>query len=354
MPKSKYLAIIDTLGHARIELEPGLPKLEYRLLCVGRGLPVEGYPAVPLDPAHSESLERPAVVTSAPLPWPDCYVHTLEAFTACISRLHKSPQNVVSISKQDLHAVLKYSVYDQYRHGQEKVAAYEAAQAARPAASQPAYPDDVDASPAHSVHSYSSSSASGSGSDSGRTASPFQPRRMDLHMEMWLDLNAGHKLSDPKLLTSELDQLESIEKDWAMRIAHEIVTKRPRTSAWLRGVDAAGDPETADVAPPVVAGGVGTEDIDIGPEDAIEHRIERAAKSLEGYPPAKSNPHYPKVRTSTTATWSAKASALRTRTWDLAQALASRVSMFLMSLAKGFAGGTRGRSPKPKKRPDNA
>ncbi|KZV88525.1 hypothetical protein EXIGLDRAFT_174710 [Exidia glandulosa HHB12029] len=255
MPRSKYLAIIDTLGHARLELEPGLPKLEYRFLCVGRGLPVEGYPAVPIDPAHAESLERPAVVPSTPLPWPDCHVHTLEAFTACISRLHKSPRNVVSITKQDLHAVLKHCVYDQYRYGQEKVAAYEAAQAARadaPPTSQPAADDkvnDVDALPAHSAHSYSSSSnasASGSGSGSRRTASPFQPRRMDLHMEMWVDLDAGHELSDPKLLTSELDQLESIEKEWAMRIAHEIVTKRPRTSAWLRGVDAAGDPDTAE------------------------------------------------------------------------------------------------------------
>ncbi|KZV88526.1 hypothetical protein EXIGLDRAFT_772639 [Exidia glandulosa HHB12029] len=354
MPKSKYLAIIDTLGHARVELQPGLPKMEYLFFCVGRGLPPDAESAVAIHPAAGTAA-RPALVPSKPLPWPDCYVHTIESFEAVISRIHQHTP-ITAISRADVGTLSDYATDDEFR-----VSHAAAAAAAAAAAKAGPHPGDIDTPASEpSVVDYSAASATSTSSVESPTSptaalgperppSPHQPQRMDLHMEMWLDLDAGHELSDPKLLTSELALLQSIEKEWAQRIAYDIVTKRPRTSAWLDNMAAAGELDDADALQ--VNDGAEAEDVDIGPEDAIEHRIERAENDVKGYPPSKPGPSQHRGDDEAHSGSIRRVFAIAVRVSRAAQALAFRILNSMHALVRRIVTAMQGRSRDPEKDP---
>ncbi|KZV88736.1 hypothetical protein EXIGLDRAFT_772405 [Exidia glandulosa HHB12029] len=70
---------------------------------------------------------------------------------------------------------------------------------------------------------------------------PFQPRRMDPHMEMWLDMNVAHELAHPQHLFWDYRHLRAIERAFQKRFAMYHLANEPQTSEWLRGVVAAGE-----------------------------------------------------------------------------------------------------------------
>ncbi|KZV88523.1 hypothetical protein EXIGLDRAFT_174654 [Exidia glandulosa HHB12029] len=226
MPKSKYLGIIDTLGHAGVELDVGLPKMEYTFFCVGHGLPPDAECAVAIHPAVGTSL-RPALVPSNPLPWSDCYVHTVQSFEAVISRVYKRAPTNAAISRADLRTLTGYATRDEIRTAR----AANAAAAAR--APPPTHENENDAPASeHSYHTGDYSEASGGSSDGSpesptaalgpeRPPSPYRPQRMDIHMEMWLDLHADHELSDPKLLVSQFEHLKRMGRAHSARCRYE-------------------------------------------------------------------------------------------------------------------------------------
>ncbi|KZV94951.1 hypothetical protein EXIGLDRAFT_748385 [Exidia glandulosa HHB12029] len=276
LPKHKYLAIIDKLGHAGLELALGLPKLEYVFAGVGRGLPVEEWPAVAISPAPPTREERPTLVPSAALPWSDCYVHTFESFDAVVSRIYTGSPSNIRLSDADMDVILQYTAYDGVRRGEERRAAAGESDAedAADAGSEGSYSQQESEEDASSAGALSSAGSSVSSFALPPTApAPFQPQRMDLHIEMWLDLTASHELSTPRQLRSDIRQLESIETEWAHRIAEAIVTKRPQTTAWLQGVAAGDEPPEAFSRPPSDDGM--PDDVEVAPDDAIDVRVEK-------------------------------------------------------------------------------
>ncbi|KZV94955.1 hypothetical protein EXIGLDRAFT_494583 [Exidia glandulosa HHB12029] len=216
LPKHRYLAIIDTIGHAGLELARGLPKLEYIFAGVGRGLPVEEWPAVAISPAPSTREERPTLVPSAPLPWSDCYVHTFESFDAVVSRIYTCSPSNIRLSDADMDVILECTAYDGVRRGEEREAAAEAAGEldAEDAAESGSEGSDSQQESEEEVDSAGAVSSSGSSVSSIAlptapiAPAPFQPQRMDLHVEMWLDLTASHELSTPRQLRSDLRELK--------------------------------------------------------------------------------------------------------------------------------------------------
>ncbi|KZV94950.1 hypothetical protein EXIGLDRAFT_736177 [Exidia glandulosa HHB12029] len=354
MPKSKYLGIIDTLGHAGVELDAGLPKMEYTFFCVGHGLPPDEDSAVAIHPAVGTS-SRPALIPSNSLPWSDCYVHTVQSFEAVISRVYKRAPTNAALSRADLRTLTGYATRDEIRTAR----ATNAAAAARAPPPTDENENDAPASE-HSHHTSDYSESSGGSSDDSRESptaalgperppSPYRPQRMDIHMEMWLDLHADHELSDPKLLVSQFEQLKRIEKEWAERIAHDVVTKRPRTSAWLDGIAAAGELDNS--AALHVNDGAEAEDVDIGPEDAIEHRLERAEKDAKGYPPSRPgpSPHDEYDGARSRSTW--RIFAFAARASRAVQALASRVLNSMHTLVRRIVTAMQGRSSDSEKAP---
>ncbi|KZV88524.1 hypothetical protein EXIGLDRAFT_174663 [Exidia glandulosa HHB12029] len=282
LPKHKYLAIIDTLGwQAGLELALGLPKLEYVFAGVGRGLPVEEWPAVAISPALPTREERPTLIPSAALPWSDCYVHTFESFDAVVSRIYTGSPSNIRLSDADMDVILEFTAYDGIRRGKEREAAAEAAGELDAENAAGAGSDGSDSQQGSEEDADSAGAVSSSGSSvssvalpTGPTArTPFQPQRMDLHVEMWLDLTASHELSTPRQLRSDIRQLESIETEWAQRIAEAIVTKRPQTTAWLQGVATGDEPPEALSRPPSDDGM--PDDVEVAPDDAIDVRVEK-------------------------------------------------------------------------------
>ncbi|KZV94909.1 hypothetical protein EXIGLDRAFT_494032 [Exidia glandulosa HHB12029] len=102
---------------------------------------------------------------------------------------------------------------------------------------------------------------------------------MELHLELWVDI-AEHEddFGTPADIFREVSQLKRIEWDWARRVVAARMNK-PQTSEWLNDVAA------EDVDPDVNREEVVEDYLDddglVGPEDAIEHRIEREEALLD-------------------------------------------------------------------------
>ncbi|KZV88724.1 hypothetical protein EXIGLDRAFT_722376 [Exidia glandulosa HHB12029] len=288
IPRSKYLVIIEGIGFSGIELSPGVPKLEFTFLQAGRGLPPDAWAASAVSPAPTQREDRPPLVASSPLPWPDCYIDSFGYFVGIVSRLHKPSKDVVCFTEEELDRAYGYTLSDQIRLGKGKltappgtevakadsVVATDAEEQSEVAVSQDA---DLDDSQADWDSDTESSWAPPPPILPTRPQSPapYQPEQMNLHVEMWLDLSTAHELSPPYQIVSDLARLRSIEDEWARRKADEIVTKRPQTTAWLEHISTGEEPPDDASIRAMSDDGLG-DDWDVAAEDAIDERAERA------------------------------------------------------------------------------
>lgn len=87
-------------------------QLSLRFLLLGRHLPAapHSWAATPIIPApeHPETGRR-AVDLGKPLPWSECYVHSLSAFNAFVSRIYQHPIAGPAFS-DDEHDELRFCV----------------------------------------------------------------------------------------------------------------------------------------------------------------------------------------------------------------------------------------------------
>ncbi|KZV94914.1 hypothetical protein EXIGLDRAFT_736155 [Exidia glandulosa HHB12029] len=98
-------------------------------------------------------------------------------------------------------------------------------------------------------------------------------QEMELHAELWVDI-VEHKddFGTPADIAREISELKRIEWDWARRVVAARMN-RPQTSEWLD--DVAAEDVDPDVNREEVVEDYLDDDGSVGPEDAIEHRIER-------------------------------------------------------------------------------
>ncbi|EJD39375.1 hypothetical protein AURDEDRAFT_146620 [Auricularia subglabra TFB-10046 SS5] len=265
---TRCLAIANAVGEFVLSPKAGGPVLSRNFQLVGRGLPGAPYSwaATPVSPAaaHPET-QRPAVHPSAPLPWDDCHIYSMAQHTARVSRIYQSP-NSGPFFPLDEYGEISLTVEEDRARSDS----------------------NSEVSVPSSVSSHGSATGTGNGQnfqsrvseafDEGRAMRELLPGLVDLglpevniYVQLWVDINAAGELGQPEDFFQQGRKVKEIEKQWADRVVADIRAKRPQTTAWLEGVTEADAPDFSEDNQNALV-----EDESIMPEDAIEHRIERA------------------------------------------------------------------------------
>lgn len=267
---TRCLAIVNSFGELVLSPKAGGLVLSRNFQLVGRGLPDPpcSWAAIPIAPApaHPET-HRPAVLPSAPLPWEDCHIHCMAQHTARVSRIYQSP-NPGPFFPSDEYSEISLTIEED--------------RARSDCNSEVSVPSSV---------SYHGSAA---GTDYGQNVRPENPQSFDetramrelfpglvdrglpevnFYVQMWVDINAAGELGRPEDFFQEGRKIKEIEQQWADRVVRDIRSKRPQTTAWLEGLTGADAPDGVEYN---IRYALEPEDDGIAPEDAIEHRIERA------------------------------------------------------------------------------
>ncbi|EJD39342.1 hypothetical protein AURDEDRAFT_187377 [Auricularia subglabra TFB-10046 SS5] len=264
----KYLALVDLPGEMVYSSVVGGVQLALCFLLAGPGLPSPPYSkaAVPIAPTPPHlDLERPPARASRPLPWADYYFHTLEYLHARVSRIYQHAQAGPSFTDDEFDEI-KYAsgmdarAYPRFGHDTD---------------------DEVDCD-GSTVSRDGPILDDARGHDECQSAGPYDPMvfpiqfkegrsEMFYHVQMWVDITAFEHLDRPENLHAEQRRLHQIERDWARRTIRAMISKEPQTTAWLESAAGADAPDACDDN-----SSVNTDDDLVGPEDAIEHRLERS------------------------------------------------------------------------------
>ncbi|EJD39164.1 hypothetical protein AURDEDRAFT_116244 [Auricularia subglabra TFB-10046 SS5] len=270
MSPKKYLALVNTPGEFTITRLAGGIQLSLSFILAGRGLPPppNSWAAVPIAPTPSHpNTARSAVHANSQLPWPDCYIHTLEILTARVSRIYQHRTPGPCFSEDEHGEIMYHSGMDSRADSMARRAA------AAPVAQPPPEPARLD---------------DGERMNAGPKVDESDPTavllemfpniladgrpEMKYHVQMWINLADCDEVACPADLRAEKKRLREIEWSWAERTIASMLSKKPQTTAWLAGVEGADDPaiDAENGIDPM------DEDESILPEDAIEHRAERA------------------------------------------------------------------------------
>ncbi|KZV94929.1 hypothetical protein EXIGLDRAFT_736164 [Exidia glandulosa HHB12029] len=280
----RYLAFLNSNVGFDFMPAAGAPRISFSFCLVARGLPnpPHEWAATPIAPAPAHPLTgREALIPSPPVPWSDCYINNLVSEVATVSRLyqHRTPGPVLAEAdwlRAGDYANDDNEAYESDEDEDRVVPEYEAAmqsfreelrEAEAEAAAAGIFPQEDESVPLSMGDFFGRRNA----------------REMKLHIEMWVDVESISQPGDHASFEAEVARLKEIEWEWAKRVVAESMVDRPETSAWLQSISGA-DAPSFDVdgdltdAPHV--------DMSITPEDAIEHRVERAALLKTGSLPA--------------------------------------------------------------------
>ncbi|KZV94935.1 hypothetical protein EXIGLDRAFT_736166 [Exidia glandulosa HHB12029] len=276
----RYLAYISSNVNYHFLPAAGAPRLSLSFYLAGRGLPKppHDWAATPIAPAPAHPVTgREPLVPSAPLPWADCHIHSFVSEAAIVSRLyqHRTPgPSLVAYKRFWNYANDDNEAYESDEDEDKIVPEYEAAlesfreqlrEAEAEAAEEGIVPQEDESVPV----------------SMGDIFGPRSARELQLHVEMWVDLKSISQPGGPRDFEAELARLKEIEWEWAKRVVAESMVDRPETSAWLQSISGADAPSFDDDGDVTEAPHV---DMSITPEDAIEHRAERAALKTGSLP----------------------------------------------------------------------
>lgn len=164
---------------------PNQTPLQFRFVAAGYGRPEQTEAVVPLAPCSSTAT-RAIVQPSSPLPWPDYFVHTLEPFTAIVSRVHLA-NNTVSVTEADLVRI-RDAVFDD-------ATTFADALRARFTENPPSDSEDshMEVEDDDLDHGMPSELEAGSHSSDDE----LERRQMRDHVELWFDVGAVKYLDQP-------------------------------------------------------------------------------------------------------------------------------------------------------------
>ncbi|EJD44366.1 hypothetical protein AURDEDRAFT_185037 [Auricularia subglabra TFB-10046 SS5] len=303
LPRGKYMAIADTLSGFDWSKPIYDMPLGLSFFCVGRGLPEPPSASLALGPDVPLGNDRPPLVVAPPLPWPDCYVYTLHCFYARISRVYPcTPPTAPTVATKEQWVTINRSVTKDQMSANLPL---------RDAYGEPVeVPDDeydTDNEPSYDVESCipqgrQTGGDTAQGADVAVEDGKHEPGNVEAfeeqlsgidqadseivptqdpgatwpQLEAWLDLTSATEFDQPAALLHTLRRLTIIVHESKRRRVVDFLAKRPRTMQWADAVAAADG--AADLARPNdTAAGQVVEDVSISPDDAIEHRQERAA-----------------------------------------------------------------------------
>ncbi|EJD36628.1 hypothetical protein AURDEDRAFT_129951 [Auricularia subglabra TFB-10046 SS5] len=267
--RKKYLGLVEKVGPL------DLPRLRQNLdiRVVGLAPPQEGeddvYPTnpkrcIPVHPCTSHPDARAALQASAPLPWSECYVHTLQLVNAFVSRVHHANPTKAVVRKDEMRRLAKCVVQDQYA----------AAEQAR------AVESDCDESESGDDPECGSDAESTYGSEAA--VEPEMAAPPDVYMEIWEDLGIASALGEPKDVGADIDEIIEMGQAWAERKNRERGAKTTHTLEWAARVADLGNESSESVINLDLEGYMCAGCDDLTPEDAIDERRAQAASSDRG------------------------------------------------------------------------
>ncbi|KZV81968.1 hypothetical protein EXIGLDRAFT_359003 [Exidia glandulosa HHB12029] len=285
IPRGRYLVLSDMIHGLDFSAPPEASPLTFLFYLIGRGLPDPPYASVPLSKNAPHPSGRAAVTLPSPLPWPDCYVHTLQRFSGQIIRIHMDSPSRILLSEEDQEFVVSSRVED----GPTRPSVSEVEEAPDPdldaLEDQLTYDMTEDDSMSSQDQAQAGTlSAHEDGTATGSSATDDddddEPQKLRIRVEMWLDVTSVSEPGDPQLLVDQIHQLTAIERDWAQRTILRQLADQPRTRKWAAAVATEGVP----AAVPSIHSGSdpylapGPEEDPLSLEDALEHRVEQGRK----------------------------------------------------------------------------
>ncbi|KZV91264.1 hypothetical protein EXIGLDRAFT_770055 [Exidia glandulosa HHB12029] len=93
LPRRKHLAVAISTGCISLRNADDVQRLtlEFHLMSEGLRPPEDGAYSIPVTPETTHPLDRPPIVPSIPLPWPNFYIETLSNFACIVSRIYYDP-----------------------------------------------------------------------------------------------------------------------------------------------------------------------------------------------------------------------------------------------------------------------
>ncbi|KZV81965.1 hypothetical protein EXIGLDRAFT_779110 [Exidia glandulosa HHB12029] len=305
IPRGKFLVMVSLVLDIDFSSVPEASPLKIEFFAVGRGLPDPPYACVALSADAIHPTGRPPIMPASPLPWPDCYIHTIKKSSAQITRIHlDSPSNTL-VADADITRVTRA-----YR---DDARALHAERAPANPVVDPGSPDEIDdellAFEENLTYSYTSSLGrmvqapnnhaapngdladtasvgdedADEGEDDSDGSSEDEPH-MEIRAEMWLDVSVVDSPGDTQDLLDTIVQLTAIKKAWAQREVLKELADQPRTRKWVASVAGAGS-ATQLPAHHDAQNGIAAGDNLVSPNDALDYRAEHGDPSdTEGHP----------------------------------------------------------------------
>ncbi|KZV88752.1 hypothetical protein EXIGLDRAFT_751527 [Exidia glandulosa HHB12029] len=279
IPRGRYLVLIDIIHGLDFYALPEASPLKFLFYMIGRGLPDPPYACVPLSPDAPHPFGRAAVALPSPLPWPDCYVHTLLRFSAQIIRIYADSPSRILLSEEDQGLVVSSRVED----------GRAAERSIRPSVpeTEEAPNPDLDAledqltydmteddlpPPQAGTPSVHEDERTGTATSSSATDDD-EPMKLQIRAEMWLNVADVSQPGNPQVLADQIRQLVAIEKDWAQRTVLRQLADQPRTRKWAaavanEGVSATGPSSCSHSRS---ASNIALDDVPMALADGLEH-----------------------------------------------------------------------------------
>ncbi|KZV81966.1 hypothetical protein EXIGLDRAFT_730330 [Exidia glandulosa HHB12029] len=287
LPRGKYLGIINMLYDIDYESPRDSQPLHMSLFAAGRGLAEPAFASVGLFPNAPHPQGRPPVIPSSPLPWPDCYVHSMETFNGTIIRMHVRNSGEQIKLDDDAQGQVYQAIVDDARaldasmpppEVSEEVAAFREVEAELSFSLSVCSPLHMPRAP--SPPPQAQSQDDGNGDQSGAPASSVssddqdseeERRELKFRFEMWLDLTSADELGPPKELNDTMRSLRRIEHEWTQREVLKILADRPQTSRWAAAVANADTYRHDELGQSVDENIHVIDDAAVLPEDAVDH-----------------------------------------------------------------------------------
>ncbi|KZV84105.1 hypothetical protein EXIGLDRAFT_776869 [Exidia glandulosa HHB12029] len=235
LPRRKHLAVAISTGCISLRNADDVQRLTLEFHLMSEDLPPteDGAYSIPVTPETTHPLDRPPIVPSIPLPWPNFYIETLSNFACIVSRIYYDPLKAyphMGMEQQD--QVLLYAIEDQRVSTERRLAA------SFPGVAHPNGAVLIGDGDSEISRTDDSESDEDIQYDNKEIAAIYQKvEQLHIHVEIWTDLSSvdPHSLGRAADFFSQVGQVEQLFSDYESRMLARTLSK-PGTGEWAKSV----------------------------------------------------------------------------------------------------------------------
>ncbi|EJD43281.1 hypothetical protein AURDEDRAFT_185688, partial [Auricularia subglabra TFB-10046 SS5] len=235
IPRRKYLAIVEMIVNVDWNKPPTRQPLTYKFHFAARHLPEPASTCLALSPGP---YARGPILPCPALPWDDCYVFTLNGFSARITAIHHADTGkICTVSDGEMQLVLAAWAEDLESLRAEHAGSHDDAEQDMPLILDGGSSFGLDESAASLGPLLYES-----GSDFESTTEEEDEDDYDIHFygEIWLDLTIQEKLGTFDDWSDASDRLHDIKEASRRRAMLAELSHQPETTKWAENVASAG------------------------------------------------------------------------------------------------------------------